>query len=419
MSSANGPSATTAHTPHAAYLGKAYFTEMDGLRALSALMVIGVHLYDSGERWWWLAGERGVTIFFVLSGWLITTLALREEGRRGSLCLRAFYVRRSFRILPLYYVTLGLYCLLVFVLPFSPHMRDPLNEALPCLLLYFQEFQVVLWWARAAPEMVFAHSWSLGVEEKFYLLWPLLAFILWRSGRKRGRGALALAVAFAVLAVGVAPLGPVARASSRVLMGYCSLLTGCLLALLLHDPAWFNRLRWLGRPIPTMVAVVFLLASHLATPRLAPPASDFNNVAYTLATAMLMICLLTGEGPLHACLRCGPLSFIGRLSYGVYLVHMLAIAVVSRLAPLGEFGWAGSVLNYVLVCGASIVAAWGLHKVVEAPCISLGRRWSQRLLARADQVAVATGSLQARAARRPSPAGSAASGVREEKAVVA
>ncbi len=168
---------------HGAYLGRKYFSELDGLRALSVLLVINVHLYDSQRNWWWVSGYRGVTIFFVLSGYLITTLALREEGQQGCLSLAAFYVRRCFRIFPLYYVTLALYCLLIYGVSISPHLREPLWDALPYYLLYLQEIPFCLWKILSERDLVFAQSWTLGAEEKFYLLWPLLAFVVWREGQ--------------------------------------------------------------------------------------------------------------------------------------------------------------------------------------------------------------------------------------------
>src|SRR5438094_377679 len=103
------------------YRALKYVPELDGLRALSALLVISYHMHD--KVWGWLAGYLGVQVFFVLSGYLITTLALREEAERGALCLPAFYVRRACRIFPLYYLTLGTYCLLIFGLLPLPHKQ--------------------------------------------------------------------------------------------------------------------------------------------------------------------------------------------------------------------------------------------------------------------------------------------------------
>jgi hypothetical protein len=125
---------------HQAYLQRTYFPELDGLRALCALLVITAHLYSHKEWWAWLAGDRGVSVFFVLSGYLISTLALREEEREGRLSLAAFYVRRCCRLFPLYYLILGFYCLMLLGLGRgSADQCGALAEALPWNLVYCQE----------------------------------------------------------------------------------------------------------------------------------------------------------------------------------------------------------------------------------------------------------------------------------------
>ena len=206
-----------------AYRARKYFPELDGVRALCVLLVVTVHLYDANERWWWLAGARGVTVFFVLSGYLITSLGLREEAERGTLSLAAFYVRRCCRLLPLYYLTLAAYCVLLFGLGVGgPALRDTMAEALPYYVTYLQEIPFFSLLVAEGRDLPFFHSWSLGVEEKFYLAWPLLAFVLWRGlPRRRLTGAVVLALAFAV-----APfvLGGDMRLVGRCLFSYFHLL---------------------------------------------------------------------------------------------------------------------------------------------------------------------------------------------------
>jgi peptidoglycan/LPS O-acetylase OafA/YrhL len=378
-------------TAYEAYQGRTYFPELDGLRAISVLLVISVHLYDAKERWLWLAGYRGVTIFFVLSGYLITMLALREEARYGRLSLTAFYVRRSFRILPLYYVTLAVYCLLILGLGVSAHLRESLRDALPYYLLYFQEVPFCLWQVLTQRDLVFVQSWTLGAEEKFYLLWPLLAFVVWcGAGRRRSLGTAVLAVAFAAVPALLTPFGPVPRVVGRMLFCYSSLLTGCLLALLLHDRAGFHLLRRLrGALLP---ATLLLLAAHFATPWVVNPSlADGLNVLYTLAVALFLACLLVGDGPGQRLLRWRPLVYLGRLSYGIYLLHMLAMGLAFRLLPVSLRNVPASLLNFGLTVLLSVALAWVMHRTVESFGINLGRRWSRRILERA-------------AARTPRPA---------------
>jgi peptidoglycan/LPS O-acetylase OafA/YrhL len=373
----------TRTTAHGEYLRRKYIPELDGLRALSVLLVITAHMYAVGPTWAILAGHRGVVLFFVLSGYLITTLALREEAQRGTVSLRAFYVRRTCRILPLYYLTLGVYCLIVYGLPGSAHLRAPLSDALPCYLLYLQEIPFCLWRVLSSRDLVFFHSWTLGAEEKFYLLWPLLAFVLWRgSPLLRLRGTLALAGGFALVPLLLTPLGPGPEVVGRMLFCYASLLAGCIVAVLLQDPHWFARLRVFGRPAWALVVLVVFLVAHLSTPWVAQPWLDVLNIAYTAAVAALLVCMLVGDGILQQMLRLRPLVFVGQLSYGIYLIHMLALHAAARLIPLEKTAPLGNGLTFVAACLLSVGLAWVLRRAVESPCIEVGRRWSRRILER-------------------------------------
>jgi peptidoglycan/LPS O-acetylase OafA/YrhL len=370
-------------TTYEGYQGRKYFLELDGLRALSVLLVISSHLSDDASgNWRWLSGFRGVTLFFVLSGFLITTLAMREEDRRGRLSLAAFYVRRCCRIFPLYYLTLAVYCLLILGLALGSDQAKPLWDALPYYLSYLQEIPhcVLLLYNCNLP---FAQSWSLGIEEKFYLVWPLLAFVLWR-GAARPRGAVALALGAALLPLLLTPLGPVGKVVAKMVFSYASLLAGCVLALLLHDPRWFARLRRLGGLGWTAAVLLLLLAAHGATPWLtSSPAADLLNIVYTLAATGLLACVLLGDGLLQRLLRWRPLVFVGRMSYGVYLIHMLCMSAVYKLFPALLLWRGGNLAAFPLTCLLSIAVAWGLHVAVESPCIELGRRWSRTIMDRA------------------------------------
>jgi hypothetical protein len=152
----------------AGFWGASYFPALDGLRAICILLVIFNHTRCHYPPF--IYGWVGVDIFFVLSGFLITTLLLRERESYGNLSLKGFYTRRAFRILPVYFVVLAGYLVLI------PLLRDwkrweEMKLALPYLLTFTQEFRP------AATGNIYNQTWSLGYEEKFYLLWPLLVLI--------------------------------------------------------------------------------------------------------------------------------------------------------------------------------------------------------------------------------------------------
>lgn len=372
-----------ARLSHDAYLKRPYFTELDGLRAISVLLVIATHLYDPYANWGWMAGWRGVSIFFVLSGYLITTLALREEAERGRLSLSAFYVRRCLRILPLYYVALAMYCGLVYLSGLSPHLRGPLTEAMPYYLLYLQEVPFTLCKLGVMDNLVFGHTWTLGVEEKFYLLWPLLAFVGWRLvPHKRPARTALLALVLAVVPALLTPWGLWPRIIGRTIFPYSSLLVGCLLAMLLHDPGWYARLRVLGKGAWTLITLAALLALHFASPWVSGTVGDLVNVGYSLAVAALLVCMLTADGPLQRAMRWRPLVEVGRLSYAMYLMHMLALYGVYRVLPTPWVAATAGLLVFSLTTAGTIALAWLTSVTVEQPLIAVGRRWSKAILAR-------------------------------------
>ena len=110
-----------------------FFPALEGLRGIAALLVV-FHHSRSHWLWGWLEGWNGVTLFFVLSGFLITTLALREEDALGALRWRAFFVRRLFRIVPVYVVSLGLYVVAVGVVGIAAGHRGSFFDAVPWYL---------------------------------------------------------------------------------------------------------------------------------------------------------------------------------------------------------------------------------------------------------------------------------------------
>src|SRR5947209_682548 len=295
------------------YRTRKYVPELDGIRAVSILLVIQVHV--SPPFLPWLAGYVGVVLFFVLSGYLITTLALREEDERGLVSLKAFYVRRCFRIFPLYYLTIALYCLAILVLGFKPTDRAALLGILPAYLFYLPEVPVGFAWYESTP---FNQAWSLGIEEKFYLVWPFLAFVLWRHRpRRRWAGAVVLLALFASSNL----LYYLDRPGLQFCLApYTHILLGCLLAQALHDPRRFERLRALGRPGATAAVLAVYAAAHLASPHLFRAGhGPVADLLYGLAAALLVACVLVGRGGLQHALRWRPLVFIGTLSYGMYL----------------------------------------------------------------------------------------------------
>jgi len=135
---------------------------LDGLRGVSVLLVLSWHTGDA--LWQTVRGYLGVTLFFVISGFLITTLLLREQDSYGRVSIWRFYVRRLFRITPMYYFVLLMYAVLVLRFDMAGS-SESFGARFLQLATYNGEF---------AGSGTFSHAWSLGIEEKFYLIWPVL-----------------------------------------------------------------------------------------------------------------------------------------------------------------------------------------------------------------------------------------------------
>lgn len=344
------------------YRDRRYLPELDGLRAVSVLLVFTTHV--DALFWERLHGNTGVTFFFVLSGYLITTLGLREESREGRLDLGGFYVRRIFRIYPLYVAVLGLYTVLVLGAGMASDRREAFVDSLPYYLGFLPE-QALL--RSTGEEPPFSGAWSLGIEEKFYFVWPLLGFVL-LAARFRPR------IVALVVAAGLAAAGPVVGDVGFLVQPYAHIALGCVAALLLHDERWFARLAHLGRP-PVLLSLVALLAVVQVT----VPAIQLGHglyVVYGLPVVAFLIGLVTSDSAAPRVLSAAPLVFLGRISYAFYLTHNFALNGAQAAMPDTGFGQGIAAVALALVVAVAI--AWGFHVTIEKPLIKVGHRLAGR-----------------------------------------
>jgi peptidoglycan/LPS O-acetylase OafA/YrhL len=354
-----------------------YFPALDGLRAVSVVIVLLSHVRQqwnsvahTEELFRHVNGAIGVTVFFVLSGFLITLLALREEATTGALNLGAFYIRRAFRLFPVYYLVLGVYVVLVLVLHADPR-RAAFIHALPFYLGYMQEVPHYFS-GQSAP---FEISWSLGIEEKFYLVWPIVAFVGLRTFGVR------VAVAIVVLLAGyLLPARLLATPGTVTMVGdYSSILLGCTAALLTFESSTEHTVAALARRWVPIVALALAALSGGELPVIA------------LATCLLLPSLVVGEGAVARTLSMAPLVWLGRRSYAIYLTHQLALGVVRRAfhTPLTKTGdLVVAILGLALV--VPIVAL--LYRFVEKPLIERGHRMTRSARIRAGRLAVRGGT---------------------------
>ncbi len=326
-----------------------YVPELDGIRAISVLLVITAHM--NTHFWDAAVGGLGVYVFFVLSGYLITSLAIQEEAETGKLSFAGFYIRRTFRIFPLYYVVLALYCILIFGLGMSPDKRPLMLHNMGYYLTYFQEvpfFRGTL--------STFGHSWSLGIEEKFYLFWPIIAFSVLRGTRQlRLWIACGLALVAPFLGSFVAPYG--------------SILAGCALAFAFRDLRLRKVIAAAGPVIAYFTSAALLLFQVLVMPRWDSHVSKF---VYSILVTCWLAFVLVVPTYVNRVLKSRPLVFIGKISYGIYLIHHLCLNFAERALH-------GRVIpSFVLTVLSSVLLAYVLHIAIEKPLIRIGRRLAAR-----------------------------------------
>jgi peptidoglycan/LPS O-acetylase OafA/YrhL len=335
-----------------AYWSTSYFPALDGLRAVCIAMVMSYHLHEKVPSFFY--GELGVDVFFVLSGFLITTLLLREKERSGSVSLKGFYVRRAFRILPVYYLVLLLYFPAVWLMHDSARWHE-LKGALPYLLTFTQEFRPV-WTGN-----VYAQTWSLGFEEKFYLLWPLLVLALYPF-RRRGFFILL------ALGTGICFLPWLASRS------YTGLLLGSLLGILL-DRSTQNRLQLYLAKIDPWFALGMVVVAYLLVGAGKVPVHFFSA-----AVVFLVAALVLRQGILRRILAHPLMVVPGKRSYAMYLVHVLVINAATVVAKKARVDVWFVVLPLAYL--STFLVATLLFYLVEGPSIEYGRRISRRMRSR-------------------------------------
>jgi peptidoglycan/LPS O-acetylase OafA/YrhL len=317
------------------YRSVRYFGSLDGLRCVSIVAVIWQHaagyVYE-GMPWLTLLtrGFMGVELFFVISGFLITTLLLREQAEYGEVSLKKFYLRRTLRIFPLYYSVLALYTVLVLLMDRHNAAGRGFFHNMPYFLTYTTNWFVDLKINEdGVRRVIFIFAWSLATEEQFYLIWPSIFRFLKRFPP------LAV-VGLAIIINQAAKYGLLSWAiptNSRGQVILVSISTGICLGVVaahvLHSRAGFERAaRLLGRRWSAPVALVLMLGVQ------ALPIGDvptFRLLSQITMTLLVVACVIREDNALAPVLGSAPFRRIGMVSYGMYMLHMLAMHVSDKV----------------------------------------------------------------------------------------
>jgi peptidoglycan/LPS O-acetylase OafA/YrhL len=367
-----------------------HFLALDGLRGVAVLLVVLAHASQKrllAENFKF-SGELGVIVFFVLSGFLITHLLLEERTRTGQISLTKFYVRRTLRIWPLYFAVLGVY---IFVLPlfFDPDNFRSIYEADSLrdhyyLLSYPLFLQNYLLSGSDFHYNGLRVFWSLAVEEHFYLFWPLLLVAL------RGRwlvpslvGIMAATISLRALTLlGVLPSTgvPIDHMTHTALDG---LAAGCLVACCYHSRPGvlkaLSRHRWvylLGWAL--LLFLVWAALKQLPFFPTLPEAEYYGMTLAALASAVIVACVVGGAGLTHPILCFRPLAYVGKVSYGVYLLHPIVLICAFKAAKyLGLLHGAGYFVATVAYLAIVIGVAGLSFKFFEAPILRFKERFAR------------------------------------------
>jgi peptidoglycan/LPS O-acetylase OafA/YrhL len=328
--------------------------ELDGVRGIAILMVtlyrFVKELDPSAHPGLRLAkgyceiGERGVDLFFVLSGFLITGILLQTKDSPGY--FKNFMVRRALRIFPLYFTAL-LVCL--FLLPSILGTRVFDLPSSQQLYLWSYTSNVRMAWENAWCFGPLDHFWSLAVEEHFYLIWPAVVFFL--SPKALLRVTVATAVTVGLVRTVFALWPQYALAVDVLTLFRCdALCLGALLAVVMAGSVSVRNIDWVAkRALPILIAVAMVVV--LSGKRW----MGIPHTLFSLLWVMVMAVVVTRSQShiLSQCLRWNALQWLGKYSYGMYVVQLPLVTLLPITAIATVFGWQGM---HPLASGAAYVA---------------------------------------------------------------
>jgi peptidoglycan/LPS O-acetylase OafA/YrhL len=329
-----------------------YRPALDGLRGVAILLVFGKHAFDWPEE-----GGLGVDLFFVLSGFLITSLLLEERSRRGRVSLRQFYRRRSLRLFP------ALFAMLLAYLAVKAAEGDLVTTLRPLAVAVSYTANLALANGSTMPGEL-RHLWSLAQEEQFYLLWPPVLLL---AIRYRPRWLVQLTiVAIVIVAFERARLAGGGASLDRVYFAPDThaepLLVGCLFGIWQINglPPLLARSD-IRRRLALAAAVLYVTATLVFHDMWL---ALYGTPLFTLLAGLAAIIVLSAardEAGIARLLQVRPLVSLGRISYGLYLWH------VPVLAAFGAAALAGGALRSLAAVAVSIAIALASHRFVERP----------------------------------------------------
>lgn len=346
-----------------------YMPGLDGLRAIAVFAVIAYHLNLS----WVPGGLLGVGMFFVLSGYLITDILLKQHSRGSKLALGDFWIRRARRLLPAMIIMLGFVS--IWLGTTDPQRLYRLRGEIGAAMIYMSNWRLIFhqvsYFESFGPPSPFGHLWSLAVEEQFYLVWPLLLAFLVKLVPRRGTLALVILAGAAVSALAMAYIYVPQLDPSRVYYGTdtrCfALLIGAALAVVW--PSW-KLADWIASARAVKALDTIGVIGFVVIVAMIAIVGEYDAFLYrggmvvlSFATAAVVAALAHPDSWLARVIGCKPLQWFGARSYGIYLYHYPVIALSTPAAETDTFSPVRAVLQVL----ASIALAELSWRFVEEP----------------------------------------------------
>lgn len=329
-----------------------YMPALDGARAIAVLMVFVIHaLPESG-----FPGGLGVDIFFVISGFLITRILVKEHNRTGKLDLKTFYIKRLLRLYPAFLVMVIVTVFLWWLLDVS-FVTNLIYAAVSVTYLANIAMTVA-----GTGIYTYQHTWSLAMEEQFYLLWPVLLIGLLSWKWTRDHIILTLSVltiaSFAgwVLVGAEMPFNPLVKAGG--------LLFGCILAFLSDHAVWRRTSVGMIGVLGLAVAIALEWSGIIDRTWSLPLA--------TVTAGLLIMHLAYGESPVTRVLSLRPLVWIGTVSYGFYLWHYPILLILMASFPTIP------IVRFTIALALTLVVTMLSMRFIELPALRLKDRISRR-----------------------------------------
>jgi len=362
---------------------------LNGIRALAIIVVFFGHAGINA-----MPGPLFVTVFFFLSGYLITTLLRMEFEKTGAVSFRDFYLRRAFRILPVLYLVLFLAIVMCQIGIFAQKLRA---SAVLAQFFFLSNYQILHggWNGPNTGRPPGTGSlWSLAVEEWFYLIFPFIFLALCRFVPSARRKAMVLGGLCAlVLAWRLILMFGLHASFDRTYVGtdtrFDSLLFGCILAVWQNpflDPVPSGdslraRAGRLWAPVLAPIGVFGMALAYGKLTQLGPIGHLFNNVKvsgslqYTIEGLCLIpifvVAVRYADRSFFRAFNWRPVMFIGALSYSIYVVHEIVIAALHDHVP------AGHIERGALYVVVTLLFCWGVYRLVERPFAKLRRKLSR------------------------------------------